>query len=427
MSGSGMSEVTAGGRGEPGSGGVSPKPVMAFGRGSPAAPSMMPGGRLSRVILVSAVALVVGAGAAIFFAGRVAGPPAGAPAAVERNTPWLDGKRIRYGETFAAREGLSSVPVRKAVLTPTLQATGVVTWDARRVAAVGARIDGRVRALNFVEGQEVKAGEVLAELESAELGRAQADVFKSRAREQVAKADAVRERTLADAKVAPERDAQFAEATARAATAEREAAERTVEALGGRPEGELGVLRLRAPTAGRVVEVRARRGETVGSKDTLFVVADTERVWVELAVFERDLPAVRLGDEVELRLPADRAHPRSGKVSYVAESIDAERRNAIVRIELDNPERIFKKGLSVLGTIHASGPREERLAVPKAAVTRVDGRPTVFVNVEKNAVEPRSVELGPEDADEVAVLSGLAEGEAVVTGGVLALKSEIFR
>jgi multidrug efflux pump subunit AcrA (membrane-fusion protein) len=65
--------------------------------------------------------------------------------------------------------------------------------------------------------------------------------------------------------------------------------------------------------------------------------------------------------------------------------------------------------------------------VPRGAVTRIDGKPTVFVSVAANAVEPRPVELGPEDDQRVAVLAGLARGERVVASGVLALKSELFR
>jgi multidrug efflux pump subunit AcrA (membrane-fusion protein) len=65
--------------------------------------------------------------------------------------------------------------------------------------------------------------------------------------------------------------------------------------------------------------------------------------------------------------------------------------------------------------------------VPRRAVTRVDGKPTVFLEVSEGVVEPRPVELGAEDVDSVAVLSGLKAGDKVVAAGVLALKAEVFR
>ena len=108
----------------------------------------------------------------------------------------------------------------------------------------------------------------MVELESVELGRAQAEVMKVRAREKVARLDEERERRLADAKVSSERDAQFARANAEALTAERVAAEKGVEALGGTVEGELGVLRLRSPLTGRIVESKVKRGETRNSSCT---------------------------------------------------------------------------------------------------------------------------------------------------------------
>lgn len=346
---------------------------------------------------------------------------------VSRGTPTLEGEFIRFGKDFADREKLAFAAANEEVLTPTLQVTGEVTYDARRVAAIGARISGRVRSLARVEGEDVKAGEPMVELESVELGKAQAEVMKARAREKVAKLDEERERHLADAKVSAERDAQFAKANAEALTAERIAAEKAVEALGGTVDGELGILRLRSPLTGRVVESKVKRGETVEPSDTLFVVADLSKVWVELSVFERDLPAVREGDEVELKLPSARGVHLTGRIAHVAELIDPETRSAHVRVEVENSDKLLRPGLSVLGLIHASGPRESMLVVPRTAVTRIDGKPTVFALVKEGVVEPRIVEVGAEDTDSVAVLKGLRAGERVVSSGVLALKAEVFR
>jgi cobalt-zinc-cadmium efflux system membrane fusion protein len=376
------------------------------------------------------VGLIVGAAAVLVIGGLVFGrkaEPLTQASSLERSTPWLEGGFIQYPAAFAEREKITFAPASNTTLTPNLSVTGEVTWDARRVVAIGARIEGRLRSIAKVEGEDVQAGEIVAELESVELGRAQAEVLKARAREQVAKIDADRERKLADAKVSAERDAQFAQANLEALTAERVAAEKAVEALGGTAGGELGILKLKSPLKGRVVEAKARRGETVSPTDTMMLVADLSKVWIELSVFERDLPAVREGDQVEIRLPADRSTVFTGIVAHVAEVIDPEKRAARVRVELDNADRRLRPGLSVTAVIHASGPRAERLTVPRVAVTRIDGKPTVFVKVGQTAVEPRELKLGAEDADDVAVVEGLKAGDEVVTSGVLALKAEVFR
>jgi len=347
------------------------------------------------------------------------------PDPAARGTPRLEGSTIRYPETFAKREALAFAPAEERTLTPTLAVTGNVTYDARRGAAVGARIEGRVKTVLRVVGESVEAGQTMAEIESAELGRAQAEVLKVRAREKVARLDAERERKLADARISAERDAEHAKANADALEAERVAAEKAVEALGGVVDGPLGVLRLKSPLKGRVVEMRVKRGETVEPSDTLFLVADLSKVWVELTVFERDLAAVRQGDSVEVQVPADRTTYR-GTIAHIPEVIDDEKHAAEVRVELDNPGAL-RPGLAVMATIEASGPRESRLVVPRAAVTRVDGQPTVFVKTGPLSVEPRQPELGPEDEDFAAVNKGLKAGEEVVVRGVLALKAEVFR
>lgn len=384
-----------------------------------------PGWRARRLLMAGA--LVAAVVATILIARVVSQPSHAQPAQVEHLTPWLEDQLIHYPQSFATREKLAFVAANERVLTPSIYVTGSITYDARRVAAIGARIEGRLRTLSKVEGEDVKAGEVVAELESVELGQTQAEVLKVRAREQVAKLDAERERKLADAKISAERDAQFAQANADALTAERMAAEKAVEALGGAIVGEVGILKLRSPFAGRVVELKRRRGETVSPTDTILVIADLRTVWVEFVVYERDISSVREGDLVELHLPSDRAQTYSGTIVHVSEIIDPEHRTGHVRVELDNADGRLRPGSSVIGMVHASGPRHAQLTVPRSSVTRIDGKPTVFVRRGANAVEPREVTVGLEDSTDIAVLEGLTAGDEVVNTGVLALKAEVFR
>lgn len=342
-------------------------------------------------------------------------------------TPRFEDGRIFLPAAFVEREKISYATATTQALTPEIHVTGVVAWDARRVAAIGARIQGRLRTLTKVEGESVAVDEVLGELESVELGKAQAEVQKVRAREQVARLDAERERKLADAKISPERDAQFAAANAEALTAERVAAEKAVAALGGTVGSEVGILRLRSPIAGKVVTVKARRGETVDPTDTVFVVADLSRVWVEFSVYERDISSISENDEVELHIAANRGRKFIGKVSHISETIDESTRAAMVRVELDNKDGALRPGLSVVGTISATRPRSDTLTIPSDAVTRIDGKPTVFVSIGDNQIEPRVVKLGAEDADQVAIIDGLKADERVIVKGLLAVKAEVFR
>jgi cobalt-zinc-cadmium efflux system membrane fusion protein len=252
-------------------------------------------------------------------------------------------------------------------------------------------------------------------------------VLAARAKEKAAEADMKRERHLAEQRVTAQRDAEFAQATYEAARAERVAAERAVEALGGTMGHDSGVLVLRSPIAGRVVASTSSLGQTVDPTQTLFEVAELSSLWVELHVFERELNGVRRGNAVEIAAPGAHDKVIRGKVDHVGEIIDVDTRTAAVRVVVANERRELRPGQSVVARISTNASTLKTLTIPRAALTRIDGKPMVFVMHDKNTVEPRAVTTGSEDAERVAIHEGLRENERVVLGGMFALKSEIFR
>lgn len=350
------------------------------------------------------------------------------PQEEKRDVPYMDGKWIRFSPEFAKRQNITFQTVTEGSLKPMINVTGTVTFDPEKVAAIGSRISGRVSKLYKKEGDEVKAGDVLAEIESADLGTAQASVISARAHAEAATTNEKREAELAEAKVSAFRDAEMAKASAVAARADLAAAEQRVRALGGGSEGPSGVLRLVSPIAGRVVERNVTRGQSVEATLTAFRVADLSRVWVELAVFEGQLGAIKTGDKVDLA-PTAGGDPAGvhGSVAYVGDVIDLATRTAAVRIVVERPESRLRPGQSVSATLHTSAPVAGGVSIPLSAVTSVDGKPTVFVAHDDLSVEPRAITLGAQDGDRVEVAKGVERNERIAVGGVFALKSEIFR
>jgi len=344
-----------------------------------------------------------------------------------RDVPYLDGKWIRYSADYAKRAQVEFTPVERSNLAPVVSVTGTVTFDPEKVAAVGSRISGRVRSILKLEGEPVKAGDVLAEIESAELGHAQAALVAAKAHAAVATVNEKREKELAQARISSNREAEVASATAASARADLAAADQRVRALGGTANGTPGILRLATPISGKVIERHVSRGQSVEATYTAFRVADLSSLWVQLAVFERQLTAIHQGDAVDIYPQGDGEHKVRGNVQYVGDVIDLETRTAPVRVEVDHPEIPLRPGQSVLAKIHTSAPIASAIVVPRGAVTSVDGKPTVFVAHDALSVEPRAITLGGQDGDRVEVLNGLTEGDRVVTNGVFALKSEIFR
>jgi len=378
---------------------------------------------MKRILAIFAVLGTIAALVALFALRQ------GTPAFAEppRDVPSMDGKWIRYSPAFASRSKLEFGVAESAGLTPVVNVTGTVTFDPERVAAVGARISGRVRRILKFPGDRVKAGDTLAELESADLGQAQSAVLAARAHAEAANANESRESQLAEARVSSQRDAELARATAASARADLHAAEQRVRALGGNASSEIGVLAVTSPIPGKIVESHVSRGQSVEPSATLFRVADLDRVWIELAVFERELGHISPADAVEISPQTNLAVVLEGTVAHVGDIIDRETRSGDVRVVVPNADGSLRPGQSVLAKIHTRTTPAAVLLLPRDAVTSVDGKQTVFVEHDATSVEPRTVTTGARDGARVEITGGLAAGERVAISGVFALKSEIFR
>jgi len=378
-------------------------------------------------------AIVGGAGVialvALWAFARPSGPtPGGAPVAdTGRDVPRMEGKAVVFSEAFAKRAGIKLSAVKQAPLTPVVKVVGTVDFNPRQVAAVGARIQGFVRRVLRLPGDVVKAGEALAEIESATLGQAQADLSATNAHNQAAHANAQRENALLQQGLTTAREAEVANATLTSHKASLEAAKQRVLALGGAAAGGFGTYTLRSPLNGTVVESHISVGQSVEANLIAFRVANLDDLWIDLSVFERTIGMVKVGDHVEVTPMADVKKTIEGKVAHVSEILDLTTRSGTVRVQVDNRNRLLRPGQSVVAVIRTATPTGMSLLIPFDAITYVDGAPTVFVAHNPTKVMPTAVQLGKSDGEQQEVLDGLVEGQSVVVEGVFALKSELFR
>lgn len=379
-------------------------------------------------IAVGAVAL---GGAGLWWHGR-GGDEQEATAEPLPDVPKVSGDRIAFSDTFAKRAGIRLAKLRFDRLVPIVTAVGTVDFNAEHVAAIGTRLRGLVSRVNKFEGDSVEAGSVLARVESAELGEAQAAVSMLDAERHAAELNAEREAKLAERHLTTARELEQASVEAKKAGLLLGAAQQRVAALGGSPrvksEASLGAHEVRSPIRGTVVERNVAPGQFVEGQLVAFKVADLDHVWIELDVFERNLARISVGDRAELKPLSGSGDALVGRVGKVASRIDQETHSAKVRIEVENRDRKLRIGQAVQAMIHTGGGHlAPHPIAPSSAITFVDGKPTVFVGVGPNAVRVASVQLGASDGDETEVLSGLNEGDAIVTEGAFALKSELFR
>jgi cobalt-zinc-cadmium efflux system membrane fusion protein len=307
-------------------------------------------------------------------------------------------------------------------------APGELKVDEQAYAEAGAPIPGRVVRLVAEPGQWVRRGQVLAELQSAELGRARADHTAALARADLARKTVERKRGLAEERIVSRGELQRTEAEAAEAEAEVRATAAGLAALGisggGSGSGDLSRFALPSPISGTVLERRAVQGQSADPSQPLFRIADLGRLWLVVQTPERDAVRVREGSAAEITLAALPGVKLRGTVDWVGREVDPHSRTIPVRIVLPNEGGRLKPGMFATAWISTGGEGENVVAVPATALQRMDDQWVVFLPQGQGRFEVRPVERGRDLGDEVAVLSGLKPGEKVVDEGAFILRAE---
>ena len=302
---------------------------------------------------------------------------------------------------------------------------GELEADQNRYAEVGVPVTARVVRLLAEPGQNVRAGQVLAEAQSSELGRARAEHDAAQARVTLARSALERKRSLAD-RIVPRREVQEAEADLAAALAELRAASATLQALGAVATrgGDASRLPLLAPIAGTVIERNIALGQMIDPEHVAFRIGDLDHLWLVAHAFERDAVRIAVGAPARVTLAAYPGQSFTGQVTYVGRQVEAESRTIPVRVVLANPRQALRPGMSASAWLQVSTAGESVVTVPVAALQRVHDQWVVFVPKSDRTFEIRNVGRGRDLQGEVEVLTGLKPGETVVVDGAFLLKAE---
>lgn len=182
-------------------------------------------------------------------------------------------------------------------------------------------------------------------------------------------------------------------------------------------------LALVSPVDGVVLEKGVNVGQRVSPGALLYRLADLSEIWIEGAVFEQDLQFVRLGAQAHIDVPAYPGEHRMGRVSFVYPTIDVDSRTNRVRVTLDNSSRQLKPGMFVTMYFDVSIGIDV-IAVPRSAVIVTGERNLVFVRGDDAMLTPRDVVVGAHARDYWEILSGLEEGEVIVTSAGFLIDAE---
>ena len=356
-------------------------------------------------------------------------PPPGSTAASSTAAP---PKAAYFTVPSEQLSHLQTAPARATMWNTTIRTTGTVDWDNDHTTQAITQVSGPITRIVVDTGAQVKAGDPLLYVTSSDITNAVAAYRKAKNRADLAQRNVARSRDLLAHKAISQRDLDAAEADNNDAStdlqsalqalkiygvAQADIAEAEQQSMPIRPE-----LAMRAPIAGVVVQKLVLPGQFIQAGMTVaFVISNTGTVWVQGHVYDKDLTAVHVGDQVDLRHASfpDAFH---GVVSYVGDLIDPATRTTPVRIVTQNKAGFLKKDLFLDVVIHDKA-QQPVIVVPTTAIlSDDDNMPFVYVQVEPGKFAQRLVKVGSQQGDDTQIVSGLTAGDVVVSQGSVFLQ-----
>lgn len=343
-----------------------------------------------------------------------------APAAAEAPALVHEGDLLRIPEQSPLRRSLTVAAIDTQSIAAPLTLPALVEADQGRLVKVTPPLAGRIVSINKQLGDEVKAGEVLFTIDSADMAQAGADQAKAQSALSLAQRNLARQHELAQGDIAARRDVEQAQSDYDNAAAEAARAAARLAQLGAHGTGGAsgtsstggGRIAVRAPIAGRVVELSAAAGGYWNDATApLMTVADLSKVYVSASAQEKDLAQLYVGQQASIQLDAW-PQPVTGQVRYIGEMLDPETRTIKVRLPFDNRDGHLKPGMFAEATLLAKP--HNGLLVPMAAVIQSGFASRAFVEVKPWQFEARELKLGAQIGEQVEVLTGLKAGERIV-------------
>jgi len=321
--------------------------------------------------------------------------------------------------------------VGQAEIREVLRIPGSIQVDEQRMAKIGAPVTGRITDIDAVLGQYVKQGQALATLNSTELAQNQLVYIKALQQIDLQSKAVERARVLLEADVISKAEVQRRESELSAAKADLNAAGDQLQVLGMTAQGVAKLSKtsqmhsfstVTARISGTVISRKINLGQVVQPADELFIVADLSKVYAVAEVPERQIDLIEKGQEVDILIPSINEKPIKGKLVYVSDIVNPETRTVMVRSELSNLNREIKPDMLVSMLVQSKP--IAKLSVPIKSIVRQNDKNYVFVQISANKYRLREVYVGDDFNGMLEIISGVEEGETIVTEGAFHLNNE---
>ncbi len=311
--------------------------------------------------------------------------------------------------------------VTRRTLADELVVRGAIAALPNEDVKVSALVPGRVIAVMVGEGDSVTEGQVIAELDRRPLDdqrrQAAAAVDQAKAQVENARLNLQRTQQLFERGISAGKEVEDARkdmASAQAALDQANAALNTADR-------NIERVSVRAPIGGQVVKRMVSGGEQVDgtAAQPIVEIANLDRVELAANVPAEQLSRIRIGQPVTVATDAYAGRTFAGSVLAIAPAVDPATNAALVRIRITNGERLLKVGLFAEARVQLAQ-HVGALVVPPAAVVR-DQRGAVVYVVSGDTAQRTAVTLGLEKPDAIEILSGVEEGQSVLTSSVYGL------
>jgi len=320
---------------------------------------------------------------------------------------------VSLSPTQRIMANVATVAVKQSTLNKEINAVGIVQYDQSRQAKVTAWIAGRIDQLHVnTVGAFVSKDKPVAEIYSPDLLATQQEYLLAvRSRDQLKSSTIASIAQNGEGLVASAKQRLMLFGVKESQIAELEKA--------GKPNIRLSIY---TPLSGIVIEKLVQQGQYVNSGEVLFNIADLSKVWIEIDVFENEVPYVRVGQQVEIRSAAEHGVSSNGTISFIYPFHDPKTHTVKARVEMSNRGQKLKPDMFVNAIIRV--PLARGLVVPVTAVIDTGKRQVVWIETSPGMFEPREVQVGERVDDKVQIISGLKSGDKVAVSGGYLIDSE---
>lgn len=322
---------------------------------------------------------------------------------------------------------------KPGTLQLSLSTRGKITLDPDRVAHIIPKVSGVAKETKKNIGNSVRTGEVIAVLESQEIADLKAAYLAALSKEKLAASTLEREEKLNQKKITPKQDYLNAKNSHEEARINLQLAAQKLRAI-GLLENEVQFLsdhdapdlrryEIRSPIDGTVTMRHITKGEYIDNTAIIYELADLNNLWVEMAIYPKDLDKVKEGQQVEILHPNEDTASTPAKLIYVSPVITEETITAKAIADLSNTQGLFRPGTFVKVNI-ATEKVPCSVIVPKESVQQMDGGDFMFTCTE-GGFEKCPVQIGLSDQKNVEILSGLEPGKPYAANNTFLLKAEM--